>query len=74
MTKKDFGALASAFIRTKPLFIGDMDSMAFLHHSLEYNMWKDCVIAVMEACIADNPKFDKGKFMTACGVPNIGLK
>jgi len=71
MTKKDYEALASAFIRTKPLFIGDMESQAYLHHSFEYGMWKDCVIAVVEALAADNPKFSKGKFIAACGVPNI---
>ena len=73
MTKKDYEALASAFIRTKPLFIGDMDSMEYLHHSLEYGQWKQDVVAVIQALAADNPRFHKGKFMAACGVPNLVL-
>lgn len=74
MTKKDFAALASAFIRTKPLFIGDIDDVSYRHHSLEYGMWKDCVLAVMDVCSQSNPSFHRGKFATACGVPNIGIK
>ena len=60
MTKKDFIALAAALKHTKPSpYVG------------EYRMWRDCVIAVLEVCAKDNAKFDRWKFINACGVPNL---
>lgn len=73
MTKKDYEALASAFIRTKPIFIGDMDSAEYRYHCLEYGQWKQDVCAVIDACADANPKFHKGKFISAVGIPNMVL-
>jgi len=70
MTKKDYIALALALKAKKPVYAGDMKHMDYTYHSEAYGMWKDCVIAVVEALAADNPKFSKGKFVAACGVPN----
>jgi hypothetical protein len=71
VTKKDYEALASVFIRTKPIFIGDMNSAEYRYHSLEYGQWKQDVCAVIDVCAHASPKFIKGKFIAACGLPNI---
>ena len=72
ITQKDFIALAKQLKAIKPTYTPNDDPED--HGAIRYQMWTECVIAVMNVCIEDNPKFHKGKFMTACGVPNIGLK
>lgn len=65
MTKKDYLALAAAFKTTKPPKNAD---------AYAQQQWRDCVLAVIEMCARDNPNFHRGKFVAACGVPNIGVK
>lgn len=62
MTKQHFKALANALKATKPpRYDGSAQSM----------QWRDCVIAVTEVCASFNTAFKKGKFLAACGLPNI---
>jgi hypothetical protein len=65
MTKKDYVALAAALKATKPPSNAD---------AYAQQQWRDCVQAVFEVCVKDNPDFHRGKFLTACGIPNIGVK
>jgi hypothetical protein len=59
VTKKDFEALAAALKQQKP-----SDNRAYV-------TWRNCVIAIMDVCSRGNPEFSQGKFISACGVPNI---
>ena len=54
MTNKDYEALAYE-LRAVP-------SLG------EWNTWIGCVIAVARVLARDNPRFDRGKFLKACGV------
>jgi hypothetical protein len=63
VTKKDFNELAQQLAIVKP---SDKDSIAFAQ-------WCKCVYSVMLACKATSANFDRGRFLTACGVPNIGV-
>ena len=65
MTKKDYIALATALEAVKP------DP---LDHTLASRKWGECVNAILEVCARDNPAFHRGRFLDACGVPNIGIK
>jgi hypothetical protein len=60
MTKNNFTALAAALKATKPT--GDAGWL---------EQWNNDVIVVMNICTVMNPRFNKGKFIAACGVPNI---
>jgi hypothetical protein len=64
MTKKDFNELSQQLAIVKP----DTD------HGVVYAKWSECVYAVMLACKSTSANFDRGRFLTACGVPNIGVK
>jgi hypothetical protein len=68
MTQKDFKELA------KQLAIVKREYDAKRHDSAAEDMWKECVYAVMLACKATSANFDRGKFLNACGLPNIGIK
>ena len=68
MTKKDYIALAMALKTAKPIKPDAPKKYG------PYAQWTDCVYVVMQACQNDNPAFHRGKFLTACGVPNIGIK
>ena len=72
MTKKDYIALAAALKAVKPTYTPHDDTPD--HGALAYHQWVRDVTAVMDVCVTDNRDFHKGKFMTACGVPNIGVK
>jgi hypothetical protein len=74
MNKKDFNELAQQLAIVKPTFTGDKDSMEYLYHGIEHAKWSECVYAVMLACKSTSANFDRGRFLTACGVPNIGVK
>jgi hypothetical protein len=68
MTKKDYIALAAALKRMKPA-LGPTDSAKL--HAVSLHQWSHDVVAIMEVCRGGNPKFDRNKFVTACGVPNV---
>ena len=71
MTQKDFKALAAALKETMPVYTGDKGHADYAYHCEEYGQWKQDVVAVLMACEDTNPKFHKGKFIAACGIPNI---
>ena len=71
MTKKDFIAFAAALKATMPVYTGDHGHADYAYHCEEYAQWKQDVIAVLEVCAKSNPAFDKGRFIEACGIPNI---
>jgi hypothetical protein len=64
MTKNNFAALAAALKAQKPDGTKSMEQAA-------YQQWTHDVIAVMHVCTNMNPRFSKGKFLAACGIPNI---
>lgn len=61
MTKKHFNAFATALKAAQPN----------VFQTARYEQWRDDVIAVLEVCAKSNPNFDKGRFLAACGIPNI---
>lgn len=71
MTKRDFIAFAAKLKACMPVYEGDKDNIDYLYHGFQYSQWVQCVRAVLEVCEASNPKFSKGKFIAACGVPNL---
>ena len=71
MTKKDYTALAAALKATKPVYTGDKFHMDYAYHGIAYQQWVDDVTAITEVCAVGNTSFSRGKFIAACGVPNI---
>jgi hypothetical protein len=71
MTKKDFIELAEQLAIVKREY--DAKRHDF-HGTAAEDMWKECVYAVMLACKTTSANFDRGKFLNACGIPNIGVK
>lgn len=66
MTKKHFNAFAAALKATMPVYTGS--------HCKEYAQWRQDVIAVLEVCEKSNPSFNRGRFIAACGIPNVIMK
>jgi hypothetical protein len=64
VNKKDYTAIAAVLKAHKP----DPRAADFDGY------WNHLVSALMDVFVADNSKFHRGKFLAACGVPNIGLK
>ena len=64
MTKKDYIALAAALKAQRPT--GDTELAYISRHQ-----WYHDVMAVMEVLRADNPKFNRNTFTTACGITNV---
>ena len=62
MTQKDFIALAAVLKAHKP------------NDSKQYLLWRDIVLGIVRVCETTNPKFHRGKFIAACGIPNILMK
>jgi len=62
MAKKHSKALASALRDCKPVATGNDDT---LRHAIR--QWRDDVQAVASVCASDNPKFEKDRFLDACG-------
>jgi hypothetical protein len=73
MTKKDFNELAQqlAIVR-REMMAHTEDSEAA--RTIADATWNRCVYAVMLACKSTSANFDRGRFLTACGIPNIGVK
>jgi hypothetical protein len=60
MTKKDYVRIAGAFKTTEP--DAKCDSASQVHQ------WLGDVKTVADALAADDPKFNRARFYTACGV------
>lgn len=77
MTQKDFIELAEQLAIVKREMLantqenGRVDDHA---RTIAELTWTRCVYAVVLACRATSANFDRGKFLTACGIPNIGIK
>jgi hypothetical protein len=55
MNKKNYVELAKALYSVRPYEFAD-----------DFPQWEKTVIAVADGCAADNPLFNRGKFMKAC--------
>ena len=73
MTKKDFIELAEqlAIVRREMLVNTEHSPGA---RTIAEATWARCAYGVMLACRSTSANFDRSKFLTACGVPNIGVK
>ena len=73
MTKKDFVELAAQLALVKSEMLVNTTDNAGARTIAEAT-WSRCVYAVVLACRATSANFDRGKFLHACGIPNIGVK
>ena len=62
MTKKDFIAFAAVLKANKPT------------DAKQYLLWRDIVLGITHVCADSNGAFHRGKFLAACGVPNILMR
>ena len=56
MTKKHFRKLAHGLATIEPVNVEEA----------EYAIWESCVYMVAGVCEAENPRFDRGRFLEAC--------
>lgn len=63
MTKKDFELIADALLRSRPIPISDIRADA-----MRRNVFRMAVDNVADALATTNPKFDRARFLAACGV------
>ena len=61
MTKKDYIKLAAALAINRPPANNKPDTSALLS-------WWLCVSSIADVLQADNQRFDRRRFLTACGV------
>jgi hypothetical protein len=69
MTKKDYQAIAAAIYRQAPGFLSPrerLDSGNVLVIGNTFQMWQRIQEAITEVLAADNPRFDRERFMEAC--------
>jgi len=71
VTKQDYIALAAALKAQMPTYTGDKHHADYGVHGFVYHQWTCDVRAITEVLANGNPKFSKGKFIAACGIPNI---
>lgn len=60
MTKKHFQALADALKSVRDDAMGKTVS--------QYEIWEECCAAISAVCGDHNPRFDRSRFLTACGL------
>lgn len=63
MTKKDFIALAEALNAAKPFGIKHAARAKAAHEA-----WENCCHRIANACAASNGRFDRNRFLAACGM------
>lgn len=61
MSKKDYELIAAAFRAARPCAVGDRGRDW-------YDGWHAVVDSVADALASDNPRFDRARFLAACGV------
>lgn len=61
MTRKDYELIAEALEGALP---------KYRLHDLPKDVWLDCVEAIADALWANNQRFDRGRFLIACGALN----
>ena len=64
MTKKDFIPLANALCSNAP----DSDSNSYEAESL---LFERIVNSIMDVCQRANPRFDRARFASACGLDEV---
>ena len=64
MTKKDFIALANALCSNVP----DSDSNCYEAESV---LFENIVNSIMDVCQRANPRFDRARFASACGLDEV---
>lgn len=62
MTRKDYVAIAAALKSTKPSYNSDHVTLAVVMQH------RASCVAVAKALANDNPRFDRERFLDACGV------
>lgn len=67
MTKKDFELIAQSIANVRNNYINAMGSMPDGTNSY-INSLNDASIELARQCGWDNPRFNKPKFLSACGV------
>jgi hypothetical protein len=65
MTKKHFKALATELKYRKPCRIVQPRG-----YDTRLDTWRSAVDGVANVCASFNGRFDRGRFLTACGVEN----
>lgn len=64
MSRKDYVAIAKAFdYQRQAAECLDPDT-----RKVAYQTVADCAVAISHVLMADNPRFDKHRFLTACGI------
>lgn len=66
MTKKDFEAIARAIAEARTLGVHMNTSEA--RANARASALNDATVLIADYCAADNPRFDRARFMRACGV------
>lgn len=64
MTRKDYELLAGALRKVKPTCDPNEGGDAFASRQLE---WAACCLSIADALEGDNPRFDRARFLSACG-------
>ena len=70
MTRKDYVAFAELVSRIQPRFEGMCGNgyLYIFHTETEGDPLEDLVAGMADVFAADNPRFDRGRFMAACGM------
>lgn len=66
MTRMHFTELAANLRRERPEPEGWSDPDR--RQDYEYDVWRACVVAVADACVAFNGRFDRERFYRAAGL------
>lgn len=65
MTRKDYVAIASTLAATRPDSSHYTDAGLF---GCVHARWHFVAVKMADMLAQDNPRFDRGRFLTACGV------
>jgi len=69
MTRKDYILIADTLVRIRPL----MDLGSSIVGDGAWEVWNDACEAIASALASDNPRFDRKRFLRACGIPEEEL-